>query len=189
MNVDVILTTRERLEADDDLRKQLKSFCDKAYNDFREPAHINMSWSDKPHTLYSQIFHQFKYDEDTGRLFLGYIDGELVAVSGAYHFENEIDTVICGARTWTLRDWRTKYVHGDYIFPAQFEWAKHNGYKKAYLTFNSYNSWLFKFLRRIADGKGTAFGLKNCDTYKDLKFLDEPKTINYVDQFVAVKNL
>lgn len=189
MNVDVMIVSKDDIIADIMLFEEIKIFCDKAYADIREPAHINMGWNSNNYTLYSQIFHQSKYDKDSGRLFLGFIDGKLAGISGAYRFESEKDTLICGSRTWTLQEYRTKYIHGNYIFPAQFEWAKQNGYKKAYFTFNGYNNWLFKFLKRISDGKGTAFGLKNSDTYKDLQFLEKPKIINNTEQFVAVKNL
>jgi len=155
----------------------------------REPAHINMHWENKPNTLYAQIFHQYKYDEDTGRLFLAYVDGELAGLSGAYTYSDEKDTLICGSRTWTLKEWRTKYLHGNFLFPAQFEWAKNNGYKKAYLTFNKYNTWLYEFLQRIGNGKATAFGLSNSDTYKGLTYLENTKIINYTEQHVAVKYL
>jgi len=189
MDVEIKIVSREQIENSEHLVDELKSFCKTASNDMREPAHVNMYWDNKPNTLYSQLFHQHKYDEDTGRLFLAYIDNQLAGISGAYTYADESNTLICGSRTWTMKEHRTKYLHGNHLFPAQFEWAKHNGYEKAYLTFNSYNQWLFEFLQRISDGKATAFGLSNSDTYKQLQFLPETKIINYTEQHVAVKYL
>lgn len=166
----------------------IKNLCWKAQSDIREPAHINMvtdNWENKPHTLLHQIHKQKKYHD--GRLFLAYYDEELIGISGCYGYNN--DVILCGTRTWTLKEHRTKYVHGNYIFPAQFEWAKEKGYKEAWLTFNEYNSWLRDFLKRISSGKATAFGMKNSDTYKDLIFPEEMMNINNTEQYVAIKKL
>ena len=46
-----------------------------------------------------------------------------------------------------------------------------------------------KFLKRISQGKATAFGMKNSDTYKDLKFLKGPMLVKNTLQQVAIKVL
>ena len=71
----------------------------------------------------------------------------------------------------------------------RFKYAKEKGCHAAWFTFNDYNAWLYKFLKRISQGKATAFGMKNSDTYKDLKFLKGPMLVKNTLQQVAIKVL
>lgn len=169
---------------------QLVNFCKLAEKDTRQPAHENMStvdWESKSHTLLHTIFKQGRYNRGNGRFFMGFVDGVLAGVSGCYTYEENSEVLVCGVRCWTLPKYRVKYLHGNHIFPAQFEWGKDQGYACGMFTFNDYNLPLMNFLKRISQGKMTAPGLPNSDTYKDLQFLDEKKIIKNVAQWVAIK--
>jgi hypothetical protein len=54
-------------------------------------------------------------------------------------------------------------------------------------TFNLYNEWLIKFLKRIKNGKAVTLGEKNSQFYKDLIFFDNIYHINNTKQKIAVK--
>lgn len=184
----VLNVTRQYLLKHPEFLVDIKKFCWNASQEIKLPAHINMHWDESPHTLFTQIFERQVYDDGKGILSLAYDDSDkLVALSGAYKLYDTIALV--GARTWTAKEHRTKWVHGNYIFPKQFEWAKESGYKEAWMTFNNYNERLVKFLKRINEGKGTGFGIKNADTYKGIEFAEAMVNINSTDQYVAIKKL
>lgn len=184
----VLNVTREYLLKYPEFLVDLKNFCIKASQEQRLPAHVNMYWDDAPPTLFTQIFERNVYNEGKGILSLAYDDSDnLVGVSGAYKLYDTIALV--GARTWTVKEHRTKWVHGNHIFPKQFQWAKDNGYEEAWMTFNNYNDRLFKFLKRINEGKGTGFGIKNSEVYKGMEFAQDMMNINSTDQYVAIKKL
>jgi len=177
-------------EMADSAVEDLVNFCKLAEKDTRQPAHENMStvgWESKSNTLLHTIFKQGRYDRGRGCWFMGYVDGQLAGVSGCYTYEKNPEVLVCGVRCWTLPNYRVKYLHGNHIFPQQFEWGKANGYAAGMFTFNDYNLPLMNFLKRISAGKMTAPGLPNSDTYKDLMFLSEKKIIKNVAQWVAIK--
>ena len=163
----------------------LFNFCAEASQEDLPPA-VNMQvdgYEEKPETLLHKLWISKEYE----RLFLAYQTDKLVGVSACYSLNSKV--MICGCRSWTVPSMRTKYVHGNHIFPAQFKYAKEKGFKAAWFTFNDYNAWLYKFLKRISEGKATAFGMKNSDTYKDMKFLEGEMLIKGVSQLVAIKKL
>ena len=164
---------------------ELFEFCSEAAEEDLPPAK-NMEVEDyenKPETLLHKLWVSKEYD----RLFLGWHGERLVGISACYKLNNKV--MICGCRSWTVPDMRTKYVHGNHILPEQFKYAKEKGCAAAWFTFNDYNEWLYKFLKRISEGKATAFGMKNSDTYKDLKFLKGPMLVKDTLQQVAIKIL
>ena len=168
-----------------DVLLELIEFCQEAEKE-RLPPSANMSvtnYKRKPETLFYKLFVSKEYEQ----LFLAYKHDELIGVSACYRLNKKV--MICGCRCWTVPEYRTKYVHGNHLFPLQFKYAKKQGCKVAWFTFNDYNEWLYKFLKRIADGKGTAFGMGNSDTYKDLKFMPGAMLIKGTSQYVAIKKL
>ena len=164
---------------------ELFEFCSEAAEEDLPPAK-NMQvvdYENKPETLLHKLWISKEYD----RLFLGWHGERLVGISACYKLNNKV--MICGCRSWTVPDMRTKYVHGNHIFPEQFKYAKNEGCHAAWFTFNDYNVWLYKFLKRISEGKATAFGMKNSDTYKDMTFVPGQMLIKNTTQMVAIKKL
>lgn len=162
----------------------LLDFCNEAEKE-ELPASQNMSivnWRKKPASLFYKLFNG-EYE----KLFVAYKGGKLIGLSTCYKLNKKV--MICGCRCWTVPEYRTKYVHGNHLFPFQFKYAKKQGCSAAWFTFNDYNEWLYKFLKRISQGKATAFGMKNSKTYEDLKFLEGPMSIKSTSQYVAIKRL
>jgi hypothetical protein len=175
----------------DNIISDVINFCKKAEQETSQHAHENMctvDWQHKSNTLLHTIFRQKRYDENNGKFFLCYCNDALAAVSGCYTYENDSTILICGVRCWTLPEYRVKYLHGSYIFPAQFEWGEQEGYRMGMFTFNEYNLPLRNFLKRITQNKMTAPGLPNNEIYKDLEFPEDHRIIKNTKQWVAIKN-
>jgi hypothetical protein len=116
-------------------------------------------------------------------------ENELIALSGVYKSDFCSDIFIGGVRAWTLKKFRSLYVHGNSVFPAQFEWAQEHGAKMLLLSFNDYNDWLFKFILRGIQGKATAFGRAFSDQYKDFELHPTKVMIKGVYQYILKKKL
>ena len=182
---DLYLTNYSADNIPPDVLLELIEFCQEAEKERLAPS-VNMSVTNyrrKPETLFHKLFVSKEYEQ----LFLAHKNDELIGVSACYRLNKKV--MICGCRCWTVPEYRTKYVHGNHIFPEQFKYAKEKGCAAAWFTFNDYNEWLYKFLKRISEGKATAFGMKNSDTYKDLKFLKGPMLVKDTLQQVAIKIL
>ena len=170
--------------------EDLLEFCKIAETEKKQPAHENMStvdWQNRPETLLHTLHIQGRYNTGIGQFFFVRVDDKLAGVSGCYEYDVDPQVLVCGVRCWTLPEYRVKYLHGNHLFPAQFEWGKHNGYVAGMFTFNEYNLPLRNFLRRIASGRMTAPGLPNSDNYKDLQFPKEPVLIKNTKQWLAIK--
>ena len=184
MITDLYLTNYDVDKIPPAIMMDLYEFCLEAEKEGLPPS-VNMStedWRKKPETLFYKLFNR-EYE----KLFCAYVGEQLIGLSACYKLNKNV--MICGCRCWTVPEYRTKYVHGNYLFPAQFKYAKEQNCAAAWFTFNDYNDWLYKFLKRISEGKATAFGMKNSDTYKDLKFLSGPMLIKDTLQQVAIKIL
>jgi len=170
--------------------EDLVNFCKQAETETKQPAHVNMStvnWQNRSETLLHTLKIQGRYDQGKGRFFFVRADGLLAGVSGCYTYDVDPQILVCGVRCWTLPEYRVKYLHGNHLFPAQFEWGKQQGYVAGMFTFNEYNIPLRNFLKRIASGRLTAPGLPNSDHYKDLTFPENPVTIKNTTQWLAIK--
>lgn len=170
--------------------EDLVEFCKIAETDTRQPAHVNMStnnWQSRPETLLHTLKTQGRYNHGVGQFFFVRVDDRLAGVSGCYTYDVDPQILVCGVRCWTLPEYRVKYLHGNHLFPAQFEWGRQQGYVAGMFTFNEYNLPLRNFLMRIRDGKLTAPGLPNSDNYKDLIFPQDPIQHKNVQQWVALK--
>ena len=168
-----------------DVLLELIEFCQEAEKEGLPPS-VNMSvtnWKSKPETLFYKLFQSKEYEQ----IFLAYKHNELIGVSACYKLNKKV--MVCGCRCWTVPEYRTKYVHGNHLFPLQFKYAKKQKCSAAWFTFNDYNEWLYKFLKRISDGKATAFGMKNSKTYMDLKFMPGAMLVKGTSQYVAIKKL
>ncbi|NJO60973.1 MAG: hypothetical protein HC836_22765 [Richelia sp. RM2_1_2] len=141
-------------------------------------------WQLNNASLLYLLINEQRFFAPNGCLNIVYHDNKIIAVSGVYISDFSKDIAIAGVRAYTLKNYRTRYVHGDTIFPAQITWAKAKNTKMILLSFNSYNDWLYKFILRGSKGKGTAFGLKFSDTYKKFKPHKKQIIIKHVPQYI-----
>lgn len=169
----------------------IKDLCRIAELD-KSPASANMAftnWSINSASLLYLLIHEHRFMRPGGCFDVVYDNNKIVACSGTYISDFSKNIAIGGVRAYTILDYRTKYIHGNLLFPKQIQWAKSIGVKMFLLTFNSYNSWLYKFISRGISGKGTAFGLKFSDTYKDFKLHDKQVIIKNTPQVILKLHL
>lgn len=165
----------------EDQHSKLVRLCNEAYH-LKEPAYANYDvsdWQNKPHTLLRLFYIKKRFE------IFNIVSNEdrPIAMSGAYVYN---DTPIIGVRAFTHPDYRGggHWCQARNIFPKQISWAESQGYDKVWLTFNTYNSKLVNFLKRMSEGRASTFGGPR-EIYRNLKWYDEPKEIQYTNQIVA----
>ncbi len=165
----------------------LKKICKLSEED-KSLASKNVNWKDWQNNKSSLMYSIVKKKRfDKGKFFVLLKDEIPITASGCYISPWSNDVMILGSRTWTNLNERKKWWQGDYLLPKQFEEAKKLNVKAAVFTFNLYNEWLIKFLKRVKDKKAVTLGKKNSDFYNDLIFLDDTYNINNTKQKIAVK--
>jgi hypothetical protein len=167
----------------------LEKICKLSEQDFSKASeNIHWeNWQNKPGSLMYCLVKKKRFDN--GKFFILLKDNEPIASSGCYFSTWSDDIMVIGSRTWTSLTERDEWWQGDYLFPKQFEEAKKLKSKALVFTFNLYNEWLIKFLKRIKEGKAVTLGEKNSKFYKDLIFLDNIYIINNTKQKIAIKLL
>jgi GNAT superfamily N-acetyltransferase len=148
-----------------------------------DPAAKNydiVDWHHKNDTLLYAFFNKKRFDVFN----ILHHNGTPIAMSGAYVFNH---VPIIGVRTFTHPDYRGggHWCQARHILPAQIDYYENLGYKKVWLTFNSYNKKLINFLKRMSEGKASHMGGGPKTIYKNLKWYDEPQVIQYTDQIIA----
>lgn len=165
----------------------LKKICKLSEED-KSLASKNVNWKDWQNNKSSLMYSIVKKKRfDKGKFFVLLKDEIPITASGCYISPWSNDVMILGSRTWTNLNERKKWWQGDYLLPKQFEEAKKLNVKAVVFTFNLYNEWLIKFLKRVKDKKAVTLGKKNSDFYNDLIFLDDTYDINNTKQKIAVK--
>ena len=165
----------------------LKKICKLSEED-KSLASKNVNWKDWQNNKSSLMYSIVKKKRfDKGKFFVLLKDEIPITASGCYISPWSNDVMILGSRTWTNLNERKKWWQGDYLLPKQFDEAKKLNVKAAVFTFNLYNEWLIKFLKRVKDKKAVTLGKKNSDFYNDLIFLDDTYDINNTKQKIAVK--
>lgn len=173
----------------DEIKKHilaLTRFCKRAELD-SSPTSENMAftnWQINNASLLYLLKIEQRLTWPKGCFYIVYEKNDIVACSGLYISEFSPDIIIGGVRAYTLSEFRTKYIHGNIIFPKQIQTAKEKGAKLFLLSFNSYNDKLYKFIVRGSQGKGTAFGLGFSDTYKNFQLHDKQIIIKNVPQTI-----
>lgn len=170
-----------------DYKKSLEEICKLSEKD-NSVASKNVNWKDWQNNKSSLMYSIVKKKRfDKGKFFVLLKDETPIAASGCYISPWSDDIMILGSRTWTNLNDRKKWWQGDYLLPKQFEEAKKLNVKAVVFTFNLYNEWLIKFLKRVKDKKAVTLGNKNSSFYNDLIFLDNVYNINNTKQKIAVK--
>jgi GNAT superfamily N-acetyltransferase len=162
--------------------QKLIKLCEDAFY-LQEPAYANYDvsdWQNKPHTLLNLLYFKKRFGIFN---IVSTDDNVPIAMSGAYVYN---DVPIIGVRAFTHPDYRGggHWCQARNIFPKQIDWAESQGYNRVWLTFNTYNSRLVTFLKRMSEGKASTFGGPR-EIYKNLKWYEEPIEVQYTNQIVA----
>jgi hypothetical protein len=165
----------------------LEKICKLSEQDYSK-ASENIHWENWENRTGSLMYCLVKKKRfDNGKFFILLKNNEPIASSGCYISPWCDKIMILGSRTWTSLTERDEWWQGDYLFPKQYEEAKKFNAKACVFTFNLYNEWLIKFLKRIKNKKAVTLGEKNSEFYKDLLFFDNIYNINNTKQKIAAK--
>ena len=80
----------------------------------------------------------------TGKYYVIEEEGEYVASAGWYEYD--IDTALLMTRSYTSKQYRTKFLLGKELLPRMINECSH--YKNVWITFNKYNKALYDWLCR-----------------------------------------
>jgi hypothetical protein len=131
----------------------------------------------------SKILFHISNRYENGKFSILYDNDKPIGYAGAYKHTD--DVLICGVRLYILPKYKARSLFGNSILPYQMEYAKDNNFKFIWLTFNEYNTWLYKAHQRVAEGKGTIFGHKpNRKIFERAHFYTEEKYIRQTWQKV-----
>lgn len=181
---------------------EIKEFCRQAQEETKFQAQ-NWSisdWEKKPETLLNCIFVQRRFDSNKGLFTFVRDESGILACGGVYKIADQSDIMILGTRAFTLPGKRgtksfnsNRFLHGEYLFPAQEEWAIKNQAKCLLLTFNEHNVWLKDFVIRIAHAKPIGLGINVSQNakrfYQGFQEYREPMFIQNTRQMILYKNL
>jgi hypothetical protein len=95
---------------------------------------------------------------------------------------------IIAVRGYTVKEYRSRLVHGKYLLPIQAEFAKKENFKTMILTVNEYNLWFKDGIEKL--GNGLSFlGTRVPKVYEGWKSFDFPVTIQYTKQWCLYKSI
>lgn len=170
----------------------LMLFCQMAELETDQPGWKNIAatgWEENTSSLL-YAFDRGRFDPPTGILYgVENQDGLIIAVSGCYHNEDFPGICMGGNRTWTLPDYRSRFLLGDYVFPLQYEWAKRHEDTEFWLSFEPFNEWLANMIIRAGQGRALRFGMKNAAFYRGFERFPGLIQIKGVDQIVIRKRI
>lgn len=177
----MIVATFNANTVTEEQHNNLVQLCKDAFR-LQEPASENYEvadWESKNNTL----LHLFYVKQRFECFSILCDENKPIAMSGTYVYN---DVPIIGVRAFTHPDYRGggNWCQAKHIFPAHIDYWHEQGYSKVWMTFNTYNSRLVNFLKRMSQGKASTFGGPR-GIYQSLKWYDEPKEIQYTKQIVA----
>lgn len=184
------------------IERDLTAFCADAVRDQKHPVQnwSGTDWENSPASLLYCLKEERRFAEDRGRLHLLYHGDRLIALNGVYRSDFHPAVFIGGVRTFTLPEYRTRDVfergtfpHSDHVFPVQLAWARSQGAKMFWLTFNDHNLWLAQWGLRIGTGKAAILGLRGSpaarEFYAGFKMHPKKLLVKSVPQHVLFKTL
>jgi hypothetical protein len=187
-----LVTLDSRLDLSSDTGKCLVDLCKSAQTD-PAPMARNLSlddWEARPETLLYCLKIEKRFDDDHGCLFGVIADSRIVAVGGVYRSEfNPKEIAVAGVRTYTDEAYRNRFWHGDFIIPAQIDWARSRNFSQVILSFNSETMPLMKMLTRVSDKKAAVLGQQQPDVYKHLIEHPVPILLKNTKQRILKMNL
>ena len=145
------------------------------------------TWVTNNHCLLYRIYVKRDFSWGNGMLCLLYDNDQIVSVSGASKYNDDI--AMLARRQYTLNAYKGKGIYHKYSMDVQIEWSKEANCKACVILINEYNKVLYNMLRRIPQGKATYFGGPAYDKYKSFIDLGGPYKINGADQYVMLKKL
>lgn len=153
------------------LGQKLEKLCQIAAAD-ESPMAKNISsenWPSRSETLLYCLYKEKRFDDERGCFFGLLIKDELIAVGGVYRADFCVEHVaVAGVRTYTLEAHRRRFWHGDYLIPAQVEWAREQNLSQVILSFNTESEPLRNLLLRARQNKATVLGLALPEIYRNL---------------------
>ena len=162
------ITVENYIDYIDDVYEFCKTFLDERQNN-PEQTKLNMSldWKNTPSSFLRKL-HQ--------ELFLAislvYNNNKVVAVSAIEKYDDK--TVCILKRLAVIKAFRFKPATSKIILPQQIKWAKENGWEKAWISVNEYNTTVIKLIERIKKGRGVV-------TYHSKLFNDF--------EYIGIKNI
>lgn len=145
----------EVLNFEDVNQTELFEFLQKISND-ESPASKNMwnnNWKDQSETLPYLLYKKKRFTDPKGMYTILKINGEIKAIAGVYISDFDPNIAIGLVRGWVDKEYRGKFVLGNYIAPVQLAWAKEKKCKSFFLTFNEYNKNLVNIIKRNGLGR------------------------------------
>ncbi len=137
---------------EDEYFNKVLSWCDQVSKEQDQPAAKNMeidNWQEREETL-AWILHNKRRFWKRGEYFLleDSNNHQIIASSGIYRSDFCREIAIGSVRTFVNPEYRGKFLLGDYLWPAQLEWAKFNNFKAILISFNDYNRRLINIMKR-----------------------------------------
>lgn len=149
-----------------------------------------INWAERPETLLHCIYKEKRFDSPEGKLFAVVENTEMVSVGGIYRMEFCPQSIAVGAaRTYTHPQRRNQFWHGDYLIPAQIEWATEQKISQIIFSVNTDNQRLFNFLKRASEQKAGVLGRTLPDIYKKLELHSRPIMLKNTVQQIFKLNL
>ena len=161
-----------------ELGRELLKLCESARKDSTLTAKniSDENWQVRPESLLYCIYVEKRFDAPSGRLFAAILNGEMIAIGGAYRADfNPDQFAIAGTRTFTKPEHRNKFWHGEYLIPAQIQWAVDNKICSVLFSFNKESLKLMDFLKRASKNRAGVLGKSFPDVYKNLS--EHPKAV------------
>lgn len=175
-----------------ELGQKLQNLCRVAAFD-QAPMAKNISsenWSMRPETLLYCLYQEKRFDSPQGCFFGLLVEKELIAVGGVYRADFCADHIaVAGVRTYTLENQRRRFWHGEYLIPAQIEWAREQNLSQVVLSFNTESEPVMRLLLRARQSKATVLGLALPEIYRNLTEHPQPVILKNTVQRILKINL
>lgn len=175
-----------------DLGQRLQQLCALAAAD-PAPMAKNISaeaWSERPESLLYCLYKEKRFDDPHGCFFGLLVQDHLIAVGGVYRADFCTSHIaVAGVRTYTVEDQRRRFWHGEYLIPAQVQWAREQDLAQVVLSFNEESDPVMKLLLRAQQSKATVLGLTLPDIYRQLSEHPRPIILKNTAQRILKINL
>ena len=96
-------------------KEQFFIFCQQAFLDATQPAHVNMwdnNWREQTHTLPYLLEIEKRFSGDNGKFFVLYYNKDIVGCSGIYQSDFNQHICLAGIRSWINSDHRGRFLLG-----------------------------------------------------------------------------
>lgn len=168
-------------------QKEFFNFLKTSSLEIDHPASTNMwseDWETDNTTLPYLIYKKKRFSDPKGEFYILKINGKIEAVSGVYISDFDNNVALGGVRAWVNKEYRGKYITGKYLLSKHYQWAKDNGAKLFFVSFNEYNKNMIKFVKRSGFGR-TKNRTPDMAFYRGVYEAPFPLNIQYTKQWVV----